>query len=221
MCRYFLVSTSQWQQTHAIHVGLPRIIGKLSFDGGSTFFPWNTASLTVFSASLTVNTNSINVPLCSEFCLMKPTDSICCTSILLLLTAHLLVVFMSVFSVYSMFYHDGVCLSWVSCSKRFTHLLTYLFVFHVFVRGEPLTLDNFWPVDLSSCESGQTQTKDATKNKWRGSHRMWGERNGNSCLMFFGLKCLHPKQGLDPFSCICTTKPRDRQTDRRRDHRSH
>jgi len=47
--------------------------------------------------------------------------TICCTSILLLLTAHLLVVLC--FYVYSMFYHDGVCLSCVSCNKKFTYLL--------------------------------------------------------------------------------------------------
>jgi len=86
-------------------------------------FPHETPllSLCLFPPSLSIM-NSINVPLCSEFCLMKPTDSICCTSILLLLTGHLLVVFMSMFSVYSMFYHDGVCLSCVSGSKRFTYL---------------------------------------------------------------------------------------------------
>jgi len=31
---------------------------------------------------------------------------------------------MFVFSVYSMFYHDGIRLSCVSCNKRFTYLLT-------------------------------------------------------------------------------------------------
>jgi len=80
--------------------------------------PSNSAPVSVFSPSRTVNINSINVPLCSEFCLMKLTDC-------LLLTAYLLAVFMSVFSVYSMFHHDGVCISCVSCNTRFTYLLIY------------------------------------------------------------------------------------------------
>jgi len=46
--------------------------------------------------------------------------------VVLLLTAHLLVVVISVFSVYSMFYHDGVVCN-VSCNKRFSYLLTYAF----------------------------------------------------------------------------------------------
>jgi len=43
------------------------------------------------------------------------------------ITAHLLDGFMLVFTVYSMFYHDGICLSCVSCNKRFTYLLTYYY----------------------------------------------------------------------------------------------
>jgi len=60
-----------------------------------------------------------------------PTDTISCTSTLLLLTANLLIVFMFVLSVYSMFYHDGVCLSRASAMKGLLNcLVTYLPVYY-------------------------------------------------------------------------------------------
>jgi len=72
-------------------------------------FPMKLRSFHCVFPSGRVNVNSINVFLCTQkFCSTKPTDS---------------VFFVFVFSVYSMFYHDGVCLSCDSCNKRFTYLL--------------------------------------------------------------------------------------------------
>jgi len=58
--------------------------------------------------------------------------------------------------------------------------------------------------------SFEVKTKQVVaKVIWRRPHRIpWGESG-------LRLTSLHLKQDLDPFSCVCTAKPRDRRTDRR------
>jgi len=101
--------------------------------------PQNSTPFTVFSPSRTVNMNSKIVHLYSELFRWSLPTLICCTSILLLLTTHLVFVSMFMFLVYSMFYQDGICLSCVSCNKSFTYLLRYNHFYHTMFTNNSLS----------------------------------------------------------------------------------
>jgi len=81
--------------------------------------------------------------------------------------------------------------------------------------GETQEVSSVW------LQKALVQSKSSQSNLAKAASNPWGNRN-SSLTVFRGLpKSLYAKQDLDPFSRVCTAKPRDRQTDILNDAQDH